>query len=162
MRGFGRFVWCSTDLNTLFWRPVGRPTHVSMMDAASITGVLTGKHTTAFRAGSGIDAPESACLSLIASGRSLDLQIHVSGSDAAATTAAALQARGVWADAFAFLVHTLRDRIAGAAAALPADPELGTAISTTGAMVPFAAIPEDDALAGLEEASAAPSESPEP
>jgi len=97
-----RFVWCSADLSTLFWRPIASTDRVAGIDAASLTAVLAGKQTPALAEGSGKAAPEDCCFSLISTQESLDLQIQA--DDTPEDLAKAREARAVWLAAFRFLL----------------------------------------------------------
>jgi hypothetical protein len=98
-----RFVWCSADLSTLFWRPVASTDRVAGIDAASLTAVLVGKQTPSLTDGTGRSAPPDTCFSLISTQESLDLQIQT--EETPEELAKARDARGVWLAAFRFLLE---------------------------------------------------------
>lgn len=106
-----RFVWCSSDLRTVYWRAVGSTAIRGAIDARAITEVRAGQHSHVFERATGKAGREAACFSLIAPDRTLDLEVDLVGEPAASgARPSEEQARDIWVEAFRYLI----DVVAGA------------------------------------------------
>ena len=71
-----RFVWCSLDLRTVYWRAVGSTTIRGALDARRIESVLPGCVTPSFQLKQKEVKDSNACFSLATAQRALDLEVR--------------------------------------------------------------------------------------
>jgi len=99
-----RFVWCSADLRTLYWRAVGNQVIRGGMDTRSILRVEAVEPREQVE-GTGLGGTSGASLRIVGEHRSLELEVTLGESPAQGEAPQVARARDVWVEAFRFLIR---------------------------------------------------------